>query len=297
MDPFVNEDLPEADYHADRNPWDSPTLSSHLAQILDRQSPAHAHAAHPRLGGNGRSFESSREFDFGVLVHRLVLGKGPEIVSVTADDWRGKPAQERRREARAEGKLPILQRDHERVWDAKQAVLARLHDLGIDLSGGSEVSVFWEEQSASSPTGLTRCRARMDHIIATERHATTLDLKSCMSAHPDACARHVNGYGYAIQRAAYVSAIETVRPELAGRVDFVFVFVELEQPFVVTPVRLSPAFCEIGERRWRRAVELWADCLARDRWPGYVDSITTLEAPEWAIAKDTERSLMEDAAE
>ena len=50
------------------------------------------------------------------------------------------------------------------------------------------------------------------------------DIKSIRSANPDVCRKHVESYGYALQRSAYVSAVERIRPDLAGRVDFIFVF-------------------------------------------------------------------------
>jgi hypothetical protein len=88
-----------------------------------------------------------------------------------------------------------------------------------------------------------------------------------------------------------VSAIERIKPELAGRVDFIFVFYELEPPFDVTPMRLSGAFRQIGDSGWRRAVNRWEECLRTNRWPGYVDGIVDVEPSGWAISKDMDRQF------
>lgn len=272
--------LDAAVYHAD--PCAKPSLSSSIARVLERQSPLHAWSRHPRLGG--MSSKPRTAFDFGSLSHALLLGEGSEIAIIEADDWRTKAAREAREEARAAGKVPVLVDDYGSVAVAVKTLRPRFADLGIVLDGKSEVTALW---TVPAMAGLeVQCRGMIDHL--TDGGCTVYDLKSCQSAHPDACARHADAYGYDIQHAAYVQAIETIHPELAGRVRFTFVFYELEPPYAVTPARLSGEFRELGQRRWERAVHTWAACLSGNRWPAYVDRIATLEAPRWALAKDSE---------
>lgn len=285
----IDPNMGEADYHSD--PCAAPSLSASIANVIDRQSMAHAYAAHPRLGGIKRA--PTKSMDHGALIHKLLLGKGAEIVSVSADDWRTKVAQEAKREARTAGKVPVLQADHEAAWDAAGMLRKRFVSLGLELGGHSEVSLFWQ---ASSSAGPVQCRGRMDHFTETKHSAQILDLKSCISAHPEACARHIDSYGYTIQRAAYVSGVERLRPAIAGNIDFVFVFMELKAPYVVTPVRLSGVFAELGERRWNRAVEYWGRALKDNRWPAYTDGIMTLDPMQWALMKDIDRTAAEEAA-
>ncbi len=93
-------------------------------------------------------------------------------------------------------------------------------------------------------------------------------------------------YGYDVQRAAYTSALRTIKPELAGREDFVFLFCEIEEPFCVTPVRPDGQFRDLGQRRWERAVQTWRDCLRFDNWPGYSDRIIDVAPMPWALARE-----------
>lgn len=276
-------DLSEETYH--RDDVAGPSLSAHSAMVLDRQSPAHCYDQHPQLGGKGPAHKAT--YDAGNLCHRLILGEGGDIVIVQADDWRTKAAQEKRNAARAEGKIPVLEKDHEMASVASAAILLKLDDFGIRLIGKSEVSAFWEEKTEDGSS--VQCRGRMDHLALSAVSASILDLKSCRSAHPDACAQHVDAYGYDIQRAAYVSALETIRPECAGRVEYTIVFAEIAPPFVVTPVRLSGEFAALGKRRWMRAVETWERCLRAGDWPGYVADIRTIDPPPWALQKDIVR--------
>lgn len=283
-------DVPEATYHAD--PGEGPTLSASIAHILDRKSPLHAWSAHPRLGGQRQSFRA--DLELGSLVHRLVLGSGPEIEIVDADDWRTKAARELRDAARASGRIPLLERDYAPAAATAKRLLERMADLGIVLSGRSEVTAFWPDDGVD-------CRGRFDHLVLetpVPKSAVIYDLKTTRSGRPEDCARSIEMYGYAIQRAAYVSALETISPHLRGRVSFVFVFVEVEPPYSVTPVELSGAFAALGERRWTRARELWRRCLERDEWPGYAapGAPVVVAPPTWAEMREAEREAEEAAA-
>ena len=82
------------------------------------------------------------------------------------------------------------------------------------------------------------------------------------------------------------SAIEKLMPHLAGRVRFVFLFVELTAPYAVTPLVPSGALRQLGDLRWKRACETWARCLKTNTWPGHVTEITRVEAMPWALTKE-----------
>lgn len=278
-------DLDADEYHAD--PCEQPSLSASIAKVLDRASPLHAWAQHPRFGGRGPARES-KALARGTLLHALLLGESDRIEVVHADDWRTKAAKAAKADAYAWGRIPTLAADLDRVQVVADAITERLDELGLVLAGSHEVSVFWVE-TADDGTKV-QCRGRVDHLNGTH----VIDLKSASSAHPDAIQRQVDGLGYAIQRAAYVSGLERVLGA-PGRVEFTFIFAELEPPYVVTPVRLNGEFRALGEHRWRRAVNLWARCMREGNWPGYADGVLELAPPRWALANELERESMEGA--
>lgn len=270
-------DLTPEEYH--RDPAPAPSLSASIAKILLDESPLHAWHAHPKLGGVSRP--ASAAMDRGTLIHKLVLGAGAAIEPIDAKDYKTKAAREARDKARAERKIPVLVHELKEATAAAAAIRANLAEQGIEFTGRSEVACVWEEQTACGPIW---CRGLFDHLI--ERGAAMIiDLKTIRSAHPDACARAVVNYGYDVQQAAYTRAIEKARPELAGRVRFVFAFVETEPPYATTPARITGDFREHGERRWINAIETWASCLSMNNWPGYALDTVNLEPPGWLLRK------------
>lgn len=268
----------DEEYHAD--PCPEPSLSQSTASVLVGRSPAHAWLQHPRLGGV-RS-EATREMNVGTLVHAELLGTKSPACVIRRPDYRTKVAQEERDAAVAMGLVPILEREWERVQTAVTALRPKLEALGIRFSGESEVAVQWEEHFLDGTR--VYCRGKADHVLRAENRI--IDVKKTVSAHPGDVARALISYGYDIQRAAYVRAFEALYPDMAGRTEFVFAFVEVEPPYEVTPAVLDGPLREIGEARWERACALWARCLKTNRWPGYAEGIVTLEAPGWAVAKE-----------
>lgn len=269
------------EYFAD--PCAVPSLSSSIANVLDTASPLHAWSQHPKLGGVPRT--STKSLENGSLSHALLLGAGKDIVIIDAKDYRTSAAQAERDGALKAGKIPVLVKDIESARKTAALLKERFADVGIVLDGEKEPTALWTETASNG--ARVQCRGMMDHV----KLPVIYDLKSIRSANPAVCRRHVETYGYAIQRAAYVSAVEHIKPELAGRIDFIFVFYELEPPHAVTPIRLSGAFRELGERGWRRAVDRWEECLRTNVWPAYTDSVLDLEPTPWALTKDMDRQL------
>lgn len=264
------------EYHAD--PVEGGSLSSSIAHLLVSRSPRHAWLAHPKLGGKPK--KATKTMDRGSLMHRLVLGQGAEIVAVDAEDWRTRAAQQARDEARAAGKIPALLADVEGATEDADEIRRQLAQFGITLDGESEMVALWTEEADDGTE--VNCRAMIDHLLPP----VIYDLKSCRSAHPIAMQRHIIGYGYHIQAHAYQRALAAVDRSLTGRTDFVFLFTELEPAVTVQPARLDGSMRVLGERQWRRAINLWAACRASGTWPGYADGIVNVEAPPWALHQD-----------
>jgi hypothetical protein len=225
----------------------------------------------------------------GSLLHAMLLGKGAEIEIVAADDWRTKAAREARDRAREEGRIAVLEHIYSGAELAATSIRKRLVDRRepIDLSsrdGESELAIVWREDATIGPVWA---RGMLDRLERRATRAVIYDLKTCRSAHPRSCASHVIEYGYDLQGAAYTRAVAAAWPELAGRVDFVFIFAETEAPYAVTVGRVDGAARERGERRWREAVERWARCIRTDEWPLYEGDgeVVTLESPGWVLAQ------------
>lgn len=274
MSPPGFYDLPAAAYHAD--PCEVPSLSASAAHTLISRSPAHAWREHPRLGGMGKPRTDA--MDLGTIVHALLLG-GSEIVRpLPFADFRTKEARAARDEARASGLVPVSAPIAAKAAALGASISLELQRTGIALAGQSEVTAIWREEASPAPV---LCRARLDHIDGR----TIYDLKIVERASDDAVRRHMMAFGSHIQAAAYTRAVEQLRPELAGRARFVFLFAEVDTGFV-HPVTLGGSMRELGRQQWVRACFTWSRCLASGKWPGY--GPTTVEAPTWALAAEEE---------
>lgn len=292
------------------------TLSPSTAATLVNRSPLHAW--HQKFIEKPVPTEA---MDRGTLAHALLLGQADTIGVVQAKDWRTNAAKEQRDCIRAEGKLPVLADKLEEAVLLAEATRKNLTERGILLVGESEVTAVWEVVSGvliSSPDlsisnnppteNLTVwCRGRLDHWIAEPTEAfhsvpanyqgflpggLILDLKFVSSAQLAKCERHLIEYGGDIQWAAYTQAIERIFPEKRGRVDMLFIFVEVDPPFALRVCPLAGSMKALGAAKWARAVDLWARFMQEygkeKPWPAYLDDGQPAECPAWAMTAELE---------
>ena len=261
------------EYH--RDPCETPSLSSSVAKVLLRQSPAHAAMSHPKLNNNYVNVESSR-FDLGTIAHALLLeDDSSRLITIEADDWRTKAAKEARDAARAEGKIPIL---------VKQAAhLLKMVGTARDFLRSSEVGdmTFQPEQTLAWQEGTTWCRARPDWL--SDDHTLILDYKTCDDANPEAAIRQIGRLGFDTQAAFYLRGLQAVSPRSHPAI-FAFLFQELEPPYACSLIALGNAYLEIANAKVDRAIKTWAYCLKSGDWHSYTNRILWAEPPSWEMA-------------
>lgn len=259
-------DITPAEYHAlDR-------FSSSRARVLIERSPLHAR--------NMRHEEPTEEQERGTLIHQLVLGKGSGFAALPFDEYRTKEAKAARDEARASGMVPVKEKHFEPAKATAAAIVKGLEERGVTLDGQSEAPIVWDE-------GGVACKALLDHLLIGGEYAPcVLDLKTTDNASAEAIARTAERFLYGVQVAAYIRAVEALRPSAAGRVDFLHAWCETSPPYAVHVTRPAGAFLELGRRRWDRAVRAWAECLRTGRFPGYGSGVGILMAPGWALSQE-----------
>lgn len=275
MKATILEGVGPDDYHK------RPGLSSSIATTLITRSPLHAWKDHPAFGGKDKEDDSTKAKDTGSLLHTLVLGAGKRLQVLDFPDYRTKKAQEARDEARDAGCVPVLAEQFLEATTAAGAIRDQLAARGINLDGRSELAVEWYEPS---DYGDVLCRAMFDHVWL--ERAAILDLKITHNAAPTKVERSAEDFGYAIQAFAYRRALTALRPELAGRADFLFAFCEPEDPFAINLCRPDGMFTELGDRRWRRAVNTWGRCIAENNWPAFGTGVNYITSPVWALDKE-----------
>lgn len=261
-----------------------PRLHQSIASVLVNQSPLHAW--YKAFGGEVQEWDDAR--NMGTLCHKLLLG-GKDIIAIEAKDWRTNAAKEARDTALSDGKIPVLSQKLAIAHELKDKVLDALVSYGIILNGESEKYVEW------TTAGGCECAGTIDHWLRPQ-HAI-LDFKFTLaSASPDSCARLMVGGGADIQSAAYVQAVETLHPVLAGRVKSIFVYVEMEAPHAITLVRPGGMMRQLGASKWARACETWMRLLeeygTERPWPAYSSDIVEVNPPVWAMSQDLEACEM-----
>lgn len=266
-------DMSAAAYHAD--PAETPSLSASIARTLLASSPAHARAAHPKLNPDFAKIDD-KKFDLGTAVHDVFLEDGDPVEVIIADSWRTKAAQEQRDQARAHGRIPLL----DGQWEEVKAMLTALRqqidrfdaDPPLFHIGKPEQTLVWEED------GVT-CRARLDWLH--DDLSAIDDLKTTShTANPEKWTRNtLYNIGCDIQAAFYVRGVKA----LTGlEPQFRWIVCETYPPFAMSVIAPGPDVLALANDKVDRAIALWRQCLAADRWPAYPGRVCYAELPPWA---------------
>jgi hypothetical protein len=263
--------ISDADYHADTT-----SLSSTGARkILECPARFRWERDNPP--------EPKPAFDFGHLVHRLVLGEGSVIQIVEATDWRGKAAQAERDAARAAGAVPALRSEYDAAVAMREAVMAHPTAAALFAEGVAELSGYWQDE----PTDIG-LRFRPDWLTTLDGRPICVDLKTTINADPAEFARSVVKWGYMSQADWYLQGLAAHAINDAA---FYFVCIEKTAPYPVSVIELDTDALAEGAHRNRRAIDLFDHCSRTGIWPAYGTGIHTVSLPPWA----TRGSLQTDA--
>lgn len=254
MDAGIYDDLSNADYFRETDWVSSSKLKAYLPEYYK-----------PSTG-------PSDALDFGSAFHSRVLGGPSEpIAVVTASTWQGRAAQEQRRIAHEDGKIPVLTKDLERL-DAMELAVQN-HPEAAELlytpQGTSEVSVFTEVDGIP-------CKARFDRLNDS---CVAVDLKTTAAKPgPTSLARAVLDYGYEIQADHYM------RVAAAAGLDvdtFIFVWVAKDDPWYVSVVELDEGFYDRAAHLRDLALERMQHPEMVEAYPG-AESRLVAQLPRWA---------------
>lgn len=273
-------------YHSD--PCPEPSLSGSVAIPLVHRSPLHAWWNHPRLNPDFEREESSR-LDVGSIAHKLLLGKGADVVVIDAEGFQTKAAREARDNARAAGKLPVLSGVYENIRQMTDMAGAFLDDaLPKWRCGKPEQVLIWREQGAW-------CRGMVDML--SDDRCVVLDYKTTSaSARPDDVERQLFDMHYHLKAAFYERGLNVLDPENVNRRDFLFLFQETDPPFACSLIRLSEGAMTIGRKQATYAIRRWARCIAANDWPGYGGVPHRASPPPWVEQRWMSREMSDPDA-
>jgi hypothetical protein len=274
-------DIDPDTYHAD--PVDGGSLSSTGARrLLPPSCPAHFKHWLDTEG------ETKPAWEKGKAAHKLVLGAGPGLVAV-ADEWGKDPnawrtdkVKERLAEIRERSDVPLKQADYDDVHAMAEQI--RRHPQAAALldpaSGKAEQTLIWRDQR----TGVT-CRALVDFLRypVPGRRFLLPDYKHTgveYGASPEKVGRTMGDLGYHVQLAWYLMGVRALG--LAGDdAEALLIVQESRRPYLVTVAQPDPAAMRMGAIRCRQALDIYAECAASGRWPGYSEEVVWAELPPW----------------
>ena len=269
-------DIPDEAYHR------MPELSSSQAKALI-ESPAKFNY------WRGKVRPPKSEYDLGHAVHAKVLGIGADVVEIPNDllsadgGIRTNAAKEWVQQARDEGRVPLKASELRPINDAAEAVLNHPKAAALfSQPGNPEVSVLTVDPMTDVPI-----RARFDYLpYPRSPRAIGVDLKTSRDASPRGFAKSVHDFSYDLQQEWYRHCYRLATGE---EIEFAFVVVELEPPYLVGYYNLSDAFMDMGRAKGADARALFAECERTGIWPGYDDEMVTLEPPFWAALQFEEK--------
>ena len=283
--PGLYLNVSSADYFADPAP--RPSLTQSIAKIILDECPRLAWKAHPRLNPNFKP-NNDRKFDVGNIAHTLMIGRGKEITILEYDDWRTNAAKDARELAAKQGKLAVLHKHYSlaeaMVKSAREQFELRGHD-DLFCVGNGEVMALWKE-------GEIWLRQLIDWL--DPQRVVVADYKTTdESAAPHKVARKMLNDGWYIQAAMAERGLNfTVRVEPRT---YLFVVQETREPYLLSVVETPEAWLTMGRKMLGAAFNIWRECIAEDRWPGYPLQNIVPEFPAWAEAQWLDREQTEFA--
>lgn len=286
--PGLYAGVPEDLYHAGLigpEPGIRTYSRSELKALVGERTPAHFQhaltAPHP----------TKREFDHGSAAHQLVLGVGPELKEIKADNWRSPRLGVVADELRAAGFLPLLTKDYAKVHAIAAAVMANKEAARLLTSGRPEISAYTHLDDVD-----VWLRARADWLTDRE----LVDYKTARSASPTAFAKACFEYGYHLQDPMYTDVFQSAGHP-AER--FRFIVQESAEPYLVAVYELDADSVALGRQQYQEALGRLVYCLEHDEYPGYPEETVPLRLPSWAFPRGflsttgTDNGSPEDAFE
>lgn len=198
----------------------------------------------------------------------------------------------------ASGKTPLRPDEHDLI--IRTARSAKAHpeiSRLLAMPHITETSLYWRmEVEVGGQVVKVLCKCRPDLMIepcADFPNGLIFDLKTAESAVLDDFSRAAYRYQYHMQAAWYVDGFQ----QLYGTEEppeFWFGVVEKEPPFgcrvyaateVVAGVEddaIAPGLLMLGRQEYQGLLDVYAECLVTDQWPGYPQGVTPLPLPGFA---------------
>ena len=153
----------------------------------------------------------------------------------------------------------------------------------LQREGHRELSLFTVD-----PVTGARVRVRYDLLAGGD----AIDVKSTQDARPQEFAKSILNYGYHMQAALYLDALEWEHGDMLDA--FRFIAIETEMPHAAMAYRLDYTALVEGRRMYREALDMYAACESSGEWPAYdCEPDELIGLPQWRVSQ-IENELLEE---
>lgn len=221
----------------------------------------------------------------GQLVHCLVLEpeKVAERFALIDGPMNKNPWKQQKDEAEAKGLLPVGGTDRDKALGMRDAILSHPEASHLVKTGKKEYSGFAVHEQLGI---MWKCRPD----IWNEDVLSISDIKYVDDASEDGFLRQVLRMKYQFQSAWYLD----VWGQLVGKPlqRHIHICVEEEAPHAVQLHCLSDQDIEASRRAIRIKLQHFAECEAKNEWPGYPAGIIPMILPHYAYKLTDEGEAM-----
>jgi hypothetical protein len=224
----------------------------------------------------------------GTLAHLAVLEKeklDERIVVVDASNWRTKAAQIVRDAAYEAGKLPIL---FERDPGSDGPSFLKLMKIREALEGSIAAPMLFgpggdNEVSYTFESDGVPCKCRVDRVMPERSYKRLLDLKTAASASPEFFQRSMWSWGHHLRAAFYTRGWNLQND--GAVLDYLFVVVQRNEPFIVSVYRIDADSLVWGEKMVDAGLARFKQAQRSGQWSDWMltaQPYYTVSLPTWA---------------
>lgn len=172
----------------------------------------------------------------------------------------------------SEGKECLKFEEYEKIIAIRNAVLKSPKIVSMLSKGQSEFTIFSEIEGV-------KVKSRLDFLAEN----FFLDIKSTKDARLEQFSIDAYNLDYHCQFWIYQEAIFQ---NFGKRLPCIIFAIEKEDNLDYMVHEMSQEWLDLGEKKVRKYLRLYKECLEKDEWPGYDKKINQLVLPSWVKVEE-----------
>tara|TARA_R110002167_G_scaffold24774_4_gene86659 strand:+ start:1049 stop:1840 length:792 start_codon:yes stop_codon:yes gene_type:complete len=238
---------------------------------LINKTPAHYYERY--LNPDRIKVDDTKALIIGSAFHAYILERDEfNSMFIILPEFSGKGSRDKKEQfiLNNSGRQPLSINDFQTIVGMSEAL--NRHPIAsklINESGFAERAFHWTDKTTGA-----KCKCKPDRFNTTRN--LIIDLKSTEDASEKDFKYSAKKFRYYVQDAFYSDGMSANGVNVAG---FVFISVEKSPPYLVQCFSYTEDEKEFGRAEYKKNLQTYVDCKAKNVWPGYPETITNLEIP------------------